>query len=292
MNKSGSALILGLFVIVILAGLSSSFLFKQVNQSFASNRYADSTRAFWVAEAGLQKARDALPTAPSPGNLGAGTYSVSVTGINSKYYRVVSAGTVGSTTRTVEAVVSTRDVDGSKFKYGVESTVDIDFKGSSRVYGENTTQPVPAKYRDPNYYKANSAFSFANLFSYTTTELRAFSTYYNNTWPSGNITGVNWVKAPSSHFNGNVAGSGILIVEGNLRVTGSIAFDGIIYVIGELDMAGTAQVSGAVLAESAATVDTTLTGTCDVEHNATKISSALDNIRFNSPQVVSWKEIP
>ena len=291
MNKKGMALILGLFVVLVLGILSSSFLYKQVNQSFISNRIVDSTRALWVAEAGLQEARDNLPDSSGDGELGGGSYEFTTDeiGVSGKYYEVVSTGTVGGIERTIEAVVSTRDVDASKFKYGIESTVAIDFKGSSTVYGENSTQPVPKKYRDPEYYKTNSTFSFSNLFSYSTTEVKSFSTYYNNTWPS-NLTGITWVKMSSPNFNGNVYGSGILIVEGDLRVTGTIDFDGIIYVIGDLNLAGTAYVGGAVLAESA--VDTTdLTGTCDIEHNATKIQAALNDIKYRSPQVVSWKEL-
>jgi hypothetical protein len=190
-------------------------------------------------------------------------------------------------------------VPAGNFPYGVESSVDIKFQGSSKVFGENTTTPVPAKYRDANYYKENSTFSFPNLFGYTKNEVKAMSTFYNNTWPSGNVTDTNdppkpiWVQAPTSNFNGNVYGSGILIVEGDLKITGTIDFDGIIYVIGKLFMAGTAYLRGAILAESAATVDTTLTGTADVEHNTTAIINALEALKRTTsfpPKVVSWKE--
>jgi hypothetical protein len=291
MNKRGSALIIGLLVVLVLSILSAAFLYKQVNANFLSMRFVDNTRALWLAEAGLQQARKNMPSEPPDANLGAGSYSVEVNDIDGKYYQVISTGTVGAISRTVESVICTRDVDPTKFKYGIESTVDINFKGSSKVYGETTPIPVPAKTRDPNYYKENSTFSFADLFCFSTDEIRALSTVYNNTWPSGTISGVNWVVAPSSHFNGNVSGSGILIVQGNLRVTGTINFDGIIYVMGELNMAGTALVRGAVLAESAASVDTTVTGTCDVEHSTVKISAALDLIKYRSPRVVSWKEL-
>ena len=315
MNKRASALILGLFVILVLAGLSASFLYKQVNQSFISNRYADSTRALWVAESGLRVVNnDALCNGctTSPVNVGQGYFvrTMSITGspvteiINSTltntttYYQVNTRGTVGGVSRTIDAVlnakVSITKVPAGNFAYGLESSVDIDFKGSSKVYGETTPIPVPAKYRDTDYYKQNSTFSFVNLFSYSPTELKAMSTVYNNTWPSGTISGLNWVVAPSSHFNGTVTGTGILIIQGNLRVTGTINFDGIIYVIGELDMAGTANVRGSVLAESAASVDTTVTGTADIEHNSAIITNALDLIKKTTPfppRVVSWKEI-
>jgi hypothetical protein len=294
MNNKGMALILGLFVVTVLAVLSSSFLYKQVNQSFLSNRFVDSTRAFWIAEAGVQEARDNLPGTPDPDDLGGGSYEVTVDEIGSseKYFQVVSTGTFGRVTRTVDAVISTRDVDADNFKYGIESTVGIDFKGDSTVYGENTTLPVVHGTRDPEYYKEDSNFAFADLFCFSTTEIRALSTVYNDTWPEGNITGINWVIAPNSHFTGNIEGSGILIIEGDLKVTGTIDFDGIVYIIGDLDLAGTSYVGGSVLAESSATVTTGLAGTCDIEHNITKVQTALDLIKYRSPQIVSWKEIP
>jgi hypothetical protein len=286
-------MILGLFVVLVLSVLSASFVYKQINQSFASRRYADETRALWAAESGIHKARNNnLLQSSVSGTIGGASYSADIDQIDtSSYYYIVSTGTYSSISRTVESVVSTRDVDASKFKYGLESSVEIDFKGSSIVYGENTTLPVPAKYRDPEYYKENSTFSFADLFCFSTTEIKGLSTVYNNTWPSGSISGVNWVTAPSSHFTGNVYGSGILIIEGDLKVTGTIDFDGIIYVMGDLDMAGTSYVGGAMLAESAATVDTTITGTADIEHNTTKVQAALDLIKYRSPRIVSWKEL-
>ena len=192
----------------------------------------------------------------------------------------------------MDAVISTRDVDADNFKYGIESTVGIDFKGDSTVYGENTTLPVVHGTRDPEYYKEDSNFAFADLFCFSTTEIRALSTVYNDTWPEGNITGINWVIAPHSHFTGNIVGSGILIIEGDLKVTGTIDFDGVVYVIGDLDLAGTSYVGGSVLAESSATVTTGLAGTCDIEHNITKVEDALDLIKYRSPQIVSWKEMP
>ena len=71
-----------------------------------------------------------------------------------------------------------------------------------------------------------------------------------------------------------------------------VVVQGIVYIIGDLDLAGTSYVGGSVLAESSATVTTGVAGTCDIEHNITKVEDALDLIKYRSPQIVSWKEIP
>jgi hypothetical protein len=320
MNRRASALILGLMVILVLSVLSASFLYKQINHALATNRYADSTRALWLAESGLRVVNNGDlcdNCTSSPVNVGQGSYVRSIVKVGevseiinataaniTRYYAVNSTGTVSGVSRPVYGVlnskVSTLSVPAGNFPYGIESSVDIKFAGSSKVFGENTTTPVPAKYRDTNYYKEDSTFSFPGLFGYTKNEVQAMSTFYNNTWPSGNVTDPNdppkpiWVTAPSSNFNGNVYGSGLLIVEGNLKITGTIDFDGIIYVIGKLFMAGTAYIRGAILAESGVTDDTTLTGTADVEHNTTTIANALNALKRTTafpPVVVSWKEV-
>jgi len=313
MNKKGSPLIFSLFIILVLAGLSATFLYKQVNQSFLVNRYADSTRAFWLAEAGLQ---DIISTNLAVGNrnnsLGQGNYTCVISNPTTKteannitsYYPVTSNGTLGGVSRQINAVVSqlveSTKMPAGNFKNGIESSVAISLKGSSTVAGETSPDPLPAKYRDPDYYKANSTISFPDLFGYSSTELKAMcvanvtnTTFYNNTWPSGNLTGVIWVTAPSSNFNGNVEGEGLLIVEGNLKITGRIDFKGIVYVIGDLDMAGTATINGTVLAESAATLDTSVTGTANIMHNSTNIDNALEFLKrqtFFPPRVESWQE--
>jgi type II secretory pathway pseudopilin PulG len=295
MNNKATALILALFVILVLGILSSSFLYKQINQSFLANRYTDSVQALWAAESGVQAARsnNNLTHSSLGGTVGAGSFAVDISQIgSSNYYRVVSTGTMGGVARTIDSVVSTRDVNASKFRYGLEASGEIDFKGATSVWGENTTpNPPPSKTYDPEYYKENSTFGFADLFSFSSAEIKDLSTVYVDAFPGAGFSGINWIDDPDAHYNGDIDGSGILIINGSVRITGTIDFDGIIYVIGELDMAGTAYVNGSILAESGANVDTTVTGTADIQHNRDKIAEALSVLAFRSPQVVSWKEL-
>ena len=53
MSKRGAALILSYMVIAILAVFGSIFVSRSVTESNAARIYADSVRAFWLAEAGL-----------------------------------------------------------------------------------------------------------------------------------------------------------------------------------------------------------------------------------------------
>ncbi len=56
MNRRGIALIMSYLVIVVLMILSSAFVVKSISESNIAKKYADSTRAFWIAEAGLSQA--------------------------------------------------------------------------------------------------------------------------------------------------------------------------------------------------------------------------------------------
>ena len=55
MNNRAAALILSFLVIAVLTALSAAFFMGSITESNIVQNYFDSTRAFWVAEAGLQK---------------------------------------------------------------------------------------------------------------------------------------------------------------------------------------------------------------------------------------------
>ncbi len=54
MNKHGS-LAVGLLLLLVLTALAAALLLRGVNENTLANRFANSTQAFWAAEAGVQK---------------------------------------------------------------------------------------------------------------------------------------------------------------------------------------------------------------------------------------------
>jgi len=54
-NKEGSSLIFSLLVLTVLIILSSGFFILAINELNIAKRYRDSTKAFWLAEAGLNQ---------------------------------------------------------------------------------------------------------------------------------------------------------------------------------------------------------------------------------------------
>lgn len=56
MNKRGMALILGFTVIVVLTVLGLAIISRSISENNITKRFISSTRAFWLAEAGVQRA--------------------------------------------------------------------------------------------------------------------------------------------------------------------------------------------------------------------------------------------
>ena len=286
MNKrKGFVLIFSLLVTLTLSLLLTSFYLQNINEGNLAKRFADSTRAFWLAEAGAAQAYVDFPSGSS-GTLGGANYAYAaeVTLISGNYYTITSTGTVthpgGTTiTRIVTASVKTGNTDPTKFKYGVETTTELEIKGSA------TINPVGSS-------KEYSTLDFSNLFGVTKAQMQAGATHsYTAATFAAPVDGITWVEVPSGTLNiaSNLTGSGVLVINGNVKFAGTVVFDGIIYVIGELTMTGNITASGGVLAESSTTVDTTITGNVTINYDPSKIFTALNNVASLSKQVVSWK---
>ena len=56
MNRKGIALILGFFVMVAFAALSATIFSRSITKSNLTRRHKESTQAFWLAEAGVERA--------------------------------------------------------------------------------------------------------------------------------------------------------------------------------------------------------------------------------------------
>jgi len=284
-NKKGFALIMSLLILVFLSIIMASFFIKSANENNLVKRYISSTRALWLAEAGIAEGVRHLPNNTSGSiNDPNHTYNVVTTHLNTSYYQVDSTGGVtlpgaGVVTRKIRAIVKTKDVDPSKFKYAIETTADLVIKGNVTI--------TPA-----GSQKEHSTLDFADLFSFSKEQIEDFATKMDAPKNKDAIFhGVYWISSDGGTITGNWTGDGILVIEGDVHFAGTIQFDGIIYVIGKLTLTGTADVAGSVLAESGAQVDTKVLGDVSLTYDIAKITAALQYLMFVSPQAVSWQEI-
>ncbi|MDD5108267.1 MAG: hypothetical protein PHC29_01975 [Candidatus Omnitrophica bacterium] len=285
-NRQGFVLIFSLLVTLILSLLLTAFYLQNINESNLAKRSADSTRAFWLAEAGVANAYVNFPAGAS-GALGGVnyTYNAVVTPISGNYYTITSTGGVNRAdgaviTRVITASVKIGNTNPAKFKYGIETTTELEIKGSVDINPNDSS-------------KEYSTLDFSDLFGVTKAQMQAGATHYYTPSNFGApVNGITWIEVPSGQtlsVAGNLTGSGVLVINGNVRFSGTVVFDGIIYVIGTLTMAGNVTTSGSVLAESSTTVDTTITGNVTINYDIDKITTALGAVASLNKQVVSWK---
>jgi len=275
-NKSG--VILGLVVIVLVVAnvLGIGLLSQSAMNAIEVVKKVKSNQAFWIAEGGLGMAISYLSKNmnmpeinPFSGTLGNGEYDVTITPVSGFSYRwtIESVGSVNIVTRRIRVVVVVRpDVTTAMMVSG-----DLDVKGNA-VVGPNEPGTTPC---------------FEDVFGETKEEMQVNATYKYTSPPNNQtpVKEITWINNNFQITQDGWAGSGIMIVNGDLKIAGG-KFNGIIWVIGKLDISGNTVINGSIFVEGEATVDTTITGTAEISFD----QSAIDAAFSNSSTVLSWQE--
>ena len=302
MNKRGIALILALLVSTVLIILLCSFFLRSINENNLVRRSVNSTRAFWLAEAGVAGAIKELPTPgwttgyleSNPNYQWSATsawWTSAAPGVD--IYQVNSTGTVslpgGSIDRNLEAYVSVTPPQPDDFG------VAIEVNGLLNLFGSYDINPDDSSV-------TNAGLSFTDKFDLSSGRMKNIAieqgTYYvNPASPLQNLNGITWIDivAPTTKLKipkTGWSGSGILIVNGDTDIEGG-TFDGIIWVIGELTITGNGTINGAVLSECEETIVTDIGGNPTINYNWTFIDLALHlTDDYAARTIVSWRETP
>lgn len=291
MLKRASALIMSLLVMIVIVILLGSYFLKVMTENNLVTRYVNSTRAFWLAEAGVAEAVINMPNNVS-GNLGGSNYSYfAVTQpLAVPHFQIDSTGSVtlpggGIINRHIMVIAETNPVDPNNFRHAIRTTSTLRIQG-------NVTLTAPV---DPPF-EEDAPLNFAALFEHTRDEVRAHATYLYtdppvDVTPVAEITWIDVAPGGECRISSDTwSGSGILVVNGDCRISGG-RFEGIIYVFGRLRMSGNPDIFGTILTESPAEIETTLTGTVEISHDEQAIIDALGWLAFIAPTIVSWEEI-
>ena len=290
-NNKGFILIVCYMVIAVLVILAISFAARSIGEQRVAQKEKDSIRAFWLAEAGLDRAISELPNTPLSYQLDPGRYYTETTPLDSNRFLIISKGGMPDTDETVpnniirsiRAIVEQpeNDADPSVVTSAITTDGDVVIKGGADVNGD---------------IDDNSIFNLEEIFRISKETLRDNTTnYYTN--PPNNISPVNyitWIDIDASEelhiSDNNWEGSGILVVNGDLKITGG-DFKGIIWVTGTLEMtSGNPHIEGAIFVEGGA--ETILTGNAHVEHDTEAINDAFDYLPSNlPPHIISWQEV-
>lgn len=137
--EKGAVLILTFIIMAALVVLLAAFISMTSSETKAAGFSAADAKALWIAEGGIQqviyklKTDDSYRIDPDPnpltGGLGAGNYSVQVTGPAGSTYTLVSTGTVSGLARSITQSFITSTVPDA-FKYSFHSGHNIDFNNS------------------------------------------------------------------------------------------------------------------------------------------------------------------
>jgi len=279
-------------VIAVLIILAVGFATRSIGEQRVSDKERDSIQAFWLAEAGLDMAISQVPDTPLSGTLGRGKYytETSLT-TNPIRFLIISKGGVPDTVETdpdniireIRAIVERpeNDIDSSVVTSAITAEGDVDVKGSADVNGE---------------IDDNAVFVFEDIFgvSKQTMEQNSTNLYLdppNNVTPVSSITWINLETIDDVNIgDSNWEGSGILVVNGDLRITGG-EFQGIIWVIGSLFVSGDCIIDGAIYVEGTIDSDTDITGNSTISFDEDAIDDAFNFIPSDlPPYIISWKE--
>lgn len=290
MNKRGVVLILGFMVIGVLLTLGASLISRSISESRIAQRYKESTAAFWLAEAGINRALNELRsnfnvrgTDLWSASLGAGRYSVDVEDViinGQSNKKVTSFGFIPDTAparaqRIVEATMS-KYIPSNFYDNALYSAQDVDLNGNSYSVTGNVTYANKIDYSQNNINGTiTQDASISPLALLDSQQLLNISQSQQNVYVQSDSKLVNqatgsesfpnsfWIAVPRDGIdndkNGQVDESGepepnVVYVQSDLVLKGDIGTIGGFFVV-----------RGDVITNPARTYDATINGNGQIE---------------------------
>jgi hypothetical protein len=255
MNKRGVVLIICYIVIVVLSLLAGAFLTRSISERSVASKYFDSTQAFWLAEAGVNKALVQLRndygnfSAISPTTLGPGEYSYpTITSSGSNNRTVTASGFVPSAssavkiTRVIEAIMSKRIPTGF-YDYAIYAAGDLERKGNVNgkvIYAGTAT----GSYKDPQPTSETPDSSISPLASLDFDWLRTLSKGQLHEDGTNNYHDADHLNGPfPASFWYSPGVPNVVFLEGSLTLGGGDTAAGF-FVVGGGDVVYDATIGG------------------------------------------------
>ncbi len=311
MNKRGIALIICYIVIAVLTILGAAFFMGSVSESNVASRYLDSTRAFWLAEAGVSQAlvqmeaNDWKPVNIPLTSLSHGQYSVEIVDASTIWsHGFVPSQISNRAERIIE--LSIPYYGGVLFVVG-----DITINGTSYsidgnvIYAGEANPPIiPA----PDNITGTVTYdpSITQLDQLKFDELRELSKAQGNYHDADNLSGpfpdsfwyapgvpnVVFLEGPLT-LKGNDSVHGFFVVGGetiyDTTIAGNVSVDGCIYAQGDFTVkggGGALNVTGGIWVGGNAT----LSGGITLEYEASYMTGVQNLGMSNTRPKILWKE--
>lgn len=226
MNKKGIALVLSFMIIAFLTILGSVFVSGSISESNINRRYANSTQAFWIAEAGLAQGYynwvNSIAQPQGAVNFGNGSYTINTSSLPD----VTVSATVGGVQKNIKASFvriplvfeNTLSVGGNLSLSGLLARVEV--YGKTRISGtysrsgaqgwfedkqegvsqNNTTIPIP------DYNKNGTANEFSDFVLFGQKAVQSY--------PADEIVYIQTSGTVNIFPNRNLVGKKVIFVEG------------------------------------------------------------------------------
>ena len=205
-SQNGAALILAVLILSFLGVLGGALLTTTTIDIWIAENFKTRTQSLYTAETGIERGRELLrvsgPSAfqtPLNGSDGIGSFQVTLSnGMNSDVFKLTSIATVGSSRKTIEAMVRKGEFPANTSDPRLQTTAGL----------ERLVASISANATD----RWDGPIAVGNFGS-----------------PTDYRVGV----ANGDCTFGPGTGFGLLLVRGELTISGGFSWDGLIVVIGK-----------------------------------------------------------
>ena len=274
MNKKGIALIITFAIILVLTILGAAIISRSISENNIAKRYSETTQAFWLSEAGINRALYELRNNYSLGSIaptqsGSGGYQVTIS--QSGQNRIVTStgylpfsGQVRAS-RSIEAVMS-KSIPPNFYDNAIYSAGEVDLNGNSySITGDiryadeidNTGNVNGTITQDPSINPL-ARFDFQELRDRSSQQQNVYvmsgNQLVNEATGQQSFPGSFWYSPPTDPDDPTTGTPNIVYIEGDLQLNGNIGTIGGFFVV-----------VGDVLNNSGATYDATVNGNGQIE---------------------------
>lgn len=320
-KRQGMILIISLIIAVLII-MGVIYLSLTLTEKGMSKKDYQQKQAFWLAEAGIDRARNEaegswVSDAIGPFTVsGVGQYEVSrvkeaegsqiITTFTSTGYFSSKANPKAQ--KTIVCKIKGKEYNIADFILSSQGSIEL--TGNATLTGNvlsagSVTVGGSASVSGDKLESESFVAKFIDLFGKTEAQMESLATcdYTDPANSQAPVSGITWVDfASNTEFKITTtgwSGSGILIIDsGNLNITGG-NFSGIIWVkAGTLTISGSPEIKGTIFVESGAQVTTIGAGTPKLIYDKSIIESTLaDNLGAPFPssiisiyEQIYWKD--
>ncbi len=253
-KKRGIALIVSFMSIMVLTILGALIFSRSVNERFNATRYVESTQAFWLAEAGINRALNELRgnftvsgNSLWSGTLGNGRYSVDVANVvgESGKKRVTAHGFVPAVSSRVERIVEAmmaKEIPPNFYDSAIYSGGDIDIKGNSYSITGDVAYADDLTYTSDNISGTETEDPTINpLARLDFVQLREIAVNQGNLYTEARLADVAkkqesfpasfWNVPPTDPNDPSTGVPNVIYCEGDLKLNGDIGTIGGFFVV-------------------------------------------------------------